>query len=107
MDFNNLFRRNIMGRLQQAGLHWHGWHAFRRGLASNLSELGVPDHVIQKILRHGDLGTTQRAYRKTRPKEVRKAMKKLSKRVGKATHGLKRIACVTRDKQGTGNQSSP
>lgn len=107
MDFNNLFRRNIMGRLQQAGLHWHGWHAFRRGLASNLSELGVPDHVIQKILRHGDLGTTQRAYRKTRPKEVRKAMKKLSKRVGKATHGLKRIARVTRDKQGTGNQSSP
>lgn len=107
VDFNNLYRRNIMGRLQKASLEWHGWHAFRRGLASNLSELGVPDHVIQKILRHGDLGTTQRAYRKTRNKEVRKAMTKLSKKIGKATHGVKRLTRVTRDKQGTGSRGSP
>jgi integrase len=43
MDFNNLYRRNIMDRLDEASIDWHGWHAFRRGLASNLSELGVPD----------------------------------------------------------------
>ena len=103
MDFNNLYRRNIMDRLDEAGIDWHGWHAFRRGLASNLSELGVPDHVIQKVLRHGDLGTTQPSYHKTRTKEVSKAMNKLSKKVGKATHGLRPKAHVTRDKQGTGN----
>jgi integrase len=101
MDFNNMFRRNMMDRLEKAGLEWHGWHAFRRGLATNLSELGVPDHVIQKILRHGDLGTTQRAYRKTRSKEVRKAMKKFSNTVSKSTQGSRRSVRITRDKQGT------
>lgn len=28
---------------------WHGWHAVRRGLGSNLYRLGVPDMVIQRI----------------------------------------------------------
>ena len=62
MDLNNLYRRHIMDVMQAAKLTWHGWHAFRRGLASNLSALGVPDNVIQQILRHGDLATTQRAF---------------------------------------------
>jgi hypothetical protein len=29
------------------GMKWKGWHAYRRGLATNLHELGVPDKVIQ------------------------------------------------------------
>ena len=62
-------------------LPWHGRHAFRRGLASNLSALGVPDNVIQQILRHGDLATTQRFYRKTRRPAVKKAMQKLSRKL--------------------------
>jgi integrase len=41
---------------------WHGWHAFRRGLGTNLSELGVPTKVIQGLLRHEDIGTTSRHY---------------------------------------------
>jgi integrase len=36
--------------------------AFRRGLATNLHELGVTDIVIQAILRHGDLSVTRQAY---------------------------------------------
>jgi len=39
---------------------WKGWHAFRRGLATNLTDLGVRPEVIQRILRHGDLATTMR-----------------------------------------------
>ena len=31
----------------QSFLEWHGWHAARRGLGSNLYQLGVPDMVIQ------------------------------------------------------------
>ncbi|HEY4837241.1 MAG TPA: tyrosine-type recombinase/integrase, partial [Candidatus Acidoferrales bacterium] len=42
-----------------------GFHAYRRGLASNLHALGVPDLVIQKILRHSNVATTQAAYIKT------------------------------------------
>jgi len=35
--------------------------AYRRGLVTNLHELGVPDIVIQTILRHEDVSTTQPA----------------------------------------------
>lgn len=83
LDMNNLLQREIMPALKKAKLEWHGWHAFRRGLASNLSDLDVPDDVIQQILRHGDIGTTQRFYRKTRRPKLQKAMKKLSAKVGK------------------------
>jgi integrase len=48
-----------------AGLPWYGWHGFRRGLASNLYRLGVPDKVIQQILRHANVSTTARSYIKT------------------------------------------
>jgi integrase len=78
MRMNNLYRRHIEDILDKKGITWHGWHAFRRGLATNLSELGVPDDVIQKILRHGDIEVTQKNYRKTRNPKVDAAMKKLS-----------------------------
>jgi integrase len=41
---------------------WHGWHGFRRGLATNLNRLGVQDKTIQAILRHATLGVTQNLY---------------------------------------------
>jgi integrase len=41
---------------------WHGWHAFRRGLATNLHALGVPDREIQAILRHSNIAATQSCY---------------------------------------------
>ena len=34
---------------------WKGWHAFRRGLATNLHDLGVDDHTIKAILRHSSV----------------------------------------------------
>lgn len=37
---------------------WRGWHAARRGLGSNLYRLGVPDKVIQAILRHSNVNVT-------------------------------------------------
>lgn len=36
------------------------------GLASNLKELGIDDLVIQRIMRHGDVGTTRKSYIKVR-----------------------------------------
>jgi hypothetical protein len=55
MRMNNLYRRHIEDVFEKKGIEWHGWHAFRRGLATNLSELGVHDNVCQKILRHGHI----------------------------------------------------
>jgi integrase len=56
---------------------WHGWHAARRGLGSNLYRLGVPDMVIQRILRHANVSTTATYYIKTAAADVRNAMAKL------------------------------
>ena len=56
----------------------------RRGLATNLHELGVPDKVIQAILRHEDVSTTQRSYIKTVPRVVTDAMKQLEAKIARA-----------------------
>jgi integrase len=56
---------------------WHGFHAFRRGLATTLYELRVDDLMIQKILRQEDVQTTRRHYIKTLPEQSIQAMAKL------------------------------
>jgi integrase len=56
---------------------WHGWHAARRGLGSNLYALGVPEKVIQQILRHTNVSTTSTYYIKTVPTQVTDAMERL------------------------------
>src|SRR5215831_16521176 len=56
---------------------WRGWHAFRRGLATNLNRLGVDDSVIQRILRHSNVAVTQACYIKTVSEDAKDAMRKL------------------------------
>jgi len=63
--------------LETNDLKWHGWHAFRRGLASNLHRLGVSDKVIQQILRHANVSTTMNIYVKTVSADAANAMKHL------------------------------
>jgi len=67
----------IRPALEKAGIEWHGWHGFRRGLASNLHRLGVQDKAIQAILRHSNVSVTQRAYIKTVDSDAVNAMQKL------------------------------
>ena len=74
---SNLATRLIRPRLEKAGLKWHGWHAFRRGLATNLYRLGVPDKTIQTILRHANLSTTLNSYVKSVPAGAVAAMRSL------------------------------
>ena len=62
LNLANLARRVIVPKLSQAGVKWHGWHAFRRGLATNLYNLNVPETDIQAIMRHADIETTRRHY---------------------------------------------
>jgi len=56
---------------------WHGWHAFRRGLATNLHDLGVDDKTIQAILRHANVAVTQACYIKTLDSQSIAAMQQL------------------------------
>ena len=61
---------------------WHGWHAFRRELATNLHALGVDDKTIQAILRHSNIGLTMNIYVKSVAGSQVAAMDTLSKKFG-------------------------
>jgi integrase len=60
---------------------WHGWHAFRRGLATNLNDLGVLDLTIQRILRHSDVTTTRQAYIKPLDHQVTAGMERIKQEI--------------------------
>jgi integrase len=77
VNLNSVFKRQIKPKLKEAGFEWHGWHAFRRGLATNLYQLGVPDKTIQAILRHSNLSTTMNSYVKSVPADAVAAMRSL------------------------------
>lgn len=99
MDLNNLLNRVILPTLNRC-VHcketrrahaeadhafdrdaklpeWHGWHAARRGLGTNLYRLGVPEKTIQAILRHANVSTTNTYYIKTAAADAQAAMAKL------------------------------
>lgn len=63
---------------------WHGWHAARRGLGSNLYRLGVQPKVIQAILRHANVSTTATYYIKTGEADVQSAMTALEDHIAEA-----------------------
>jgi hypothetical protein len=66
---------------------WRGWHAARRGLGSNLYALGVPEKVIQQILRHANVATTNTYYIKTASDQVTSAMEKLQQALPESLSG--------------------
>jgi integrase len=75
--------KHIKESLTEAGSKWAGWHSFRRGLASNLSELDIKDTTIQAILRHANVSVTQQYYIKQRSAGSAKAMAKLERVIRK------------------------
>ena len=79
IDVDRITQKVIKPVLEKAGSEWHGWHAFRRGLATNLFELDVDVEVIQAILRHSDAAVTRNAYIKRDgiDRRSRAAMEKL------------------------------
>ena len=81
LNLANLARRVIVPKLKAAGVQcWSGWHGFRRGLATNLYELGEDETTIQAILRHADVKTTRRHYIKKNvvTKESKQVMNRLA-----------------------------
>lgn len=74
-------RRVIRPALETIGLPWYGWHAFRRGLASNLYAMGAPDKVVQRILRHSRPHVTKERYIKVFDRTVLEAVEKMQTRI--------------------------
>ena len=55
--------------------------------APTCAKMEIADDVIQRILRHADIATTQEHYAKTLPPAVRKAMSKLDRRLKRDKDG--------------------
>jgi len=83
---NNLKRDHITPRLKKKGMKWNGWHAFRRGLATNLHEMGVPTKVVQRVCRHADEATTKKHYIHATERGVRRGMRKLEASILREKH---------------------
>jgi|SRR5437763_3143350 len=58
----NVLRDVVFPALKKAEIEWLGYHAFRRGLATNLRALGVDDLTIMETLRHSDVSVTRQNY---------------------------------------------
>jgi len=85
IDLGNLVSRVIRPTLRTAGLTWRGYHAFRRGLATTLYSLNVPELIVQRILRHKPgSAVTRTHYIQTPTPDVLDAMEKFEQMVGAA-----------------------
>ena len=62
IDFDKLAQRVIRPVVETIGMDWYGWHGFRRGIASNLYELGANEKIVQRILRHAKPHVTKDRY---------------------------------------------
>ena len=78
---------------------WHGWHAFGRGLATNLHALGVDDKTIQRILRHSNVSITQKCYIKAMPAQVTDAMAQFGGNTENAEDSVKAALKALLDKE--------
>lgn len=83
LDPSNL-DRSIRNQLKKANVPWLRFHAFRRGVATNLHDAGVNDLTIQRVLRHSDVSVTRRSYIKRLPAQAVDAMNLLQVNVEKA-----------------------
>jgi integrase len=81
LDFHNLQNRIIRPALKDSGVQWKGFHGFRRGLGTNLLELGVNPVHIARILRHQSISATLTFYAKSREAESRAAMNRLEEKI--------------------------
>jgi integrase len=47
-----LVLRDVRPVAKSLDIDWYGLHGFRRGIASNLYELGADEKIVQRVLRH-------------------------------------------------------
>ncbi|HWC17790.1 MAG TPA: hypothetical protein VG498_12300, partial [Terriglobales bacterium] len=64
LDCDKLARRIIRPIVEAIGMDWYCWHGLRRGIASNLYELGANEKIVQRGLRHAKPHVTRIATSK-------------------------------------------
>src|SRR5262249_45214618 len=77
LDMDKLVFRYVRPVAKSFAIAWYGLHGFRRGIASNLYELGADEKIVQRVLRHAKSHVTKDRYIKTFDPALVAAMKKL------------------------------
>jgi integrase len=106
MDLDHVGRRVVAKAFRSKEIEWKGWHAFRRGLASTLFELGCDDLTVQRILRHAKVTVTREHYIRVRDPKVEFAMKSLSEAIAKEPDPHKRVDMYVTFAKGAGKEDS-
>jgi integrase len=91
MDFDKLARQVVRPIVESLNIDWYGWHGFRRGIASNLYELGADEKIVQRVLRHAKSHVTKNRYIKAFDPAVMAAMKKLEATVDLVNQSAPRV----------------
>jgi len=91
MDFDKLARQVVRPVVESLNIDWYGWHGFRRGIASNLYELGADEKIVQRVLRHAKSHVTKDRYIKAFDPAVVAAMKKLEATVDLVNQSAPRV----------------
>jgi len=79
VESGDLARRVIVPTLKASDVQWHGWHAFRRGLATNLNRIGTPDKTIPGNSQAQQRGNNNEHLREERAGDSQVAMKNFEK----------------------------
>jgi integrase len=91
LDIDKLVLRFVRPVAKSLDIGWYGLHGFRRGIASNLYELGADEKIVQRILRHAKSHVTKDRYIKTFDPALVAAMKKLEATVDLVNQSAPRV----------------
>jgi integrase len=91
LDIDKLVLRFVRPVAKSLDIGWYGLHGFRRGIASNLYELGADEKIVQRVLRHAKSHVTKDRYIKTFDPALVAAMKKLEATVDLVNQSAPRV----------------
>jgi hypothetical protein len=81
LNLDNLARREVRPALKAAGIAWHGWYSFRRGIGTHITATSRDPLAAKGMLRHENVATTEAHYIKDVPENTRSAMQGVENRV--------------------------
>ena len=90
LDIDKLILRFVRPVAKSLDIDWYGLHGFRRGIASNLYELGADEKIVQRVLRHAKSHVTKDHIKTFDPALVA-AMKKLEATVDLVNQSAPRV----------------
>jgi integrase len=80
INFEHLIFDVVRPELKEAGIEWHGIHAFRRGLDTAMKDLGIDLSTRTNIMRHVPRNVTDKYYGQASFTQMRKALEKVEAR---------------------------